>query len=186
MKPINKEQFLDQLYERVEGYLDVVISKYQNLPSHLLCRPAADQGWSISQCLTHLNSYGDYYLPKIEAIVFENESDSIYNYVPGWLGTYFVNMMDAKKSDKKYKAAKQHLPLEADPKEAVALFIHQKERLLKCLQQAKGVDLGKERIPVSIQKLVKLKLGDVLSFLVMHDERHMQQMERISNEQARD
>jgi hypothetical protein len=37
------------------------------------------------------------------------------------------------------------------------------------------VNLRKVKIPISISKIVRLKLGDALLFVVYHNERHMYQ-----------
>jgi len=49
------------------------------------------------------------------------------------------------------------------------------------LIQAKAINLVKAKTPVSLTRLLKLRLGDTLRFLVYHIERHVLQAERISN-----
>ncbi|MEY4902729.1 MAG: hypothetical protein RLZZ292_544, partial [Bacteroidota bacterium] len=40
---------------------------------------------------------------------------------------------------------------------------------------AQHASLGKVRVPVSITRFLKLKLGDTLRFVIYHNERHVQQ-----------
>jgi hypothetical protein len=57
-------------------------------------------------------------------------------------------------------------------------FIDQQEQLLQLLQLARTKNLTHPRIPISISKLIKLKTGDVLAFLISHNERHVLQASR--------
>ena len=50
--------------------------------------------------------------------------------------------------------------------------------MLTYLKRAHQTDLNKIKIPVSILKWIKLNLGDVLQFLVAHNERHLLQAKR--------
>ena len=65
MKPVNSMELITKLEAQVEKHLAEAIRVYQNLGNEELNKPAKDGGWSIAQCLDHLNSYGDYYFPKI-------------------------------------------------------------------------------------------------------------------------
>lgn len=76
------------------------------------------------------------------------------------------------------KALKGHIPAtQLNSYAVVAEFIQQQEKLLIYLRQARKADLD-IRIPITITKLIRLKLGDVFQFLIMHDERHIQQANR--------
>lgn len=179
MKKVDKKQLLADLEMRVKQQLTTVKVKFQSEDQHILAKPAANGGWSIIQCLAHLNTYGDYYLPRIEKALTHFSGKSVETFTSAWLGTYFIKMMDPSKSAKKYKAANLHLPpAELDGQAVIATFIHQQESLLGYLQLATMVDLNAIKIPISISKLIRLKLGDVLQFMVVHAERHIQQANR--------
>ncbi len=93
----------------------------------------------------------------------------------GWLGAYFVKIMNPQTGKQKYKAFKDHIPpATIMAYDEVARFIHQQELLLGYLKQARHADLNK-RLPVSISNLIRLKLGNVFQFIIAHDERHVQQ-----------
>jgi hypothetical protein len=176
MKAVNKQALIDNLEQQVDAHLQQAIKVYQNLDADVLSKPAATGGWSIAQCLEHLNSYGNYYLPHIEKTLRNNHSESS-TFTSGWLGDYFTKSMDPT-AGKKMKALKGHMPaVQLDAYAVVAEFIQQQEKLLVYLRQARKADLD-IRIPITITKLIRLKLGDVFQFLIMHDERHIQQANR--------
>lgn len=179
MKAIEKKAFITDLYQRTEAILNLAIEQYQNLDEKALTFAVDEQSWNIAQCLAHLNTYGHYYLPKMKDVLAKPNEMSLAAYVPSWLGTYFIGLMDIKNGNKKYKAAKRHQPKVADVYAEVTEFINQQETFLKYIRAFERVDVNKIKIPISINKLVKLRLGDVLAFMVMHNERHIHQIRNI-------
>jgi hypothetical protein len=146
---------------------------------------ACTGAWSAMQCLAHLNSYGDYYLPEIEKAIrnakAHSQSGASY-FTPGRLGNYFTNMMNPGENGlpaKKMKAFKAYIPAsEGNSDQVIATFIEQQEKLFTLIEAAKAIDLNKTKVPVSIAKFIKLKLGDVFMFLIAHNYRHVLQAER--------
>ncbi|WP_118951793.1 DinB family protein [Taibaiella helva] len=178
MKPILKSDLLHSLEQRVEQHLQITTARLQNLKPEQLLQPAPDGGWSIAQCLEHLNSYGRYYLPEIEKGLSRARPVTADTFTSTWLGNYFTRMMEP--GAKKYKAPKDHRPApDLDAVAVIATFIEQQETLLAYLRQAGAADMDKVRIPISIARWIRLKLGDVFRFLVAHNERHMQQALRL-------
>lgn len=179
MKPVNKAALLKRLEDRVEEHISDTISLFQNLSAGDLNKPSASGGWSIAQCLNHLNSYGDFYLPHIQRQLFKLPDANMSEFTSSWFGAYFTKMMDPQNGKKKYKAMKGHIPAtDLDAAKVVGEFLRQQELLMGYLRQASKKDLNKIKIPISISKLIKLRLGDVFQFLIAHNERHMQQAKR--------
>lgn len=180
MSEINKIQLIEYLENKVEKHLQIAIHTFQNLNETSLLQIPDNEGWSIAQCFEHLNSYGRYYLPQIEvALDKTTETSSSDTFKGSWLGRYFTKMM-LPSNTKKYKAFKDHIPpVSLNPHAVLAEFIEQQETLLNNLKKARNADLDKIRIPISIAKWIKLKLGDVFQFVIAHDERHMQQAQRV-------
>lgn len=176
MKAQNVNTLINGLEALVENHLNVAISQFQNLPPQVLEAPSATGGWSIAQCLEHLNSYGRYYLPQLQQTLSSaNHNHPITQFRSGLLGNYFTNLMNPDKSRSKMKSPAGHTPaVELNTYEVVAEFIQQQEELIKILQLSRTRNLNK-RVPISISKIIKLKLGDVLQFLIAHDERHLRQ-----------
>ncbi len=173
------QTLLSELEEKTEKQLQFIISVLQNLDEKVLQQPSSSGGWSIAQCLWHLNSYGDYYLPKIESrLTTPLQETRVFK--SSWLGSRFTRMMQP--GNGKYKAFKDHVPpAKPDARESVATCIQQLEQLLLLLRKARTCDLNSIKIPISISRLIKLKLGDVFSFLIAHNERHLEQVKRNLN-----
>lgn len=180
MSKVDKIQFLETLENSVEQHLQIAIHTFQNLNEAILLQTPENGGWNIAQCFEHLNSYGLYYLPQIKKGLDNHTKYALSDsFKSTWLGTYFTKMM-MPSNTKKYKAFKGHIPpVNLNAHAVLAIFIEQHETLLSYLKQARNVDLDKIRIPISITKLVKLKLGDTFQFIIAHDERHIQQAQRV-------
>ena len=184
MPVYNNTILIDQLQQQTEAFLNLAISELQNMPEKNLLSQPSQNKWSAAQCIEHLNSYGRYYLQAIE-VAIENAARKGWSakaeFKTGWLGHYFTEMMKPKegKKLKKMAAPKDHTPLpDLNAYQVIAEFIDQQEKMLKLLEDAKGINLNKTTVAISIAKFIKLKLGDVFLFLAAHNERHILQAEK--------
>ena len=192
MPTFNSNQLIDDLHQQTESFLNEAVQQWQMLPPAIMLHKEAPEKWSAAQCLMHLNSYGDYYLPAIAKTIDEAISRqwlSKKDFKSSWLGNFFTEMMlpkDASGSVKKMKAPKNHTPIVNDNSDAaIATFIDQQEKMLQLLEKARTIDLRKTKTPISISKLIKLPAGDTFRFLVAHNYRHVLQAKRaIQNAQA--
>jgi hypothetical protein len=180
VKTIPQSQLLEALEEKVERHLQEAVSTFQNLSGEVLLRAAENGGWSIAQCLEHLNTYGQYYHPHLQkALAASGQKQPDEPFESSWLGAYFIRTMDPVTGTAKFKAVKQHTPAtDLDAPAVVGEFIRQQEELLQYLRQARTADLNHIRIPISLTKWIKLKLGDIFQVLVAHNERHIRQARR--------
>lgn len=179
METINKRELLQKLDDTVERHIADAIALFQNRDDDFLNRPSAAGGWSIAQCLDHLNSYGHYYLPRMREKLRTAPSANAESFTSSWMGAYFTKMMDPETGKRKFKAFKGHIPpSQLDSAAVVSEFIRQQEELLYLLREGLKKDLDAIRIPVSILPFIRMKIGDVFQFLIAHDERHMQQAKR--------
>ncbi len=184
MPAYNKTSLLAYLQQQTESYLHKAISEWQMIPhSKFALKPAAEK-WSANECLQHLNSYGNYYLPAIEKAINlatkQTTGNNVFN--AGWLGNYFTKLMLPTENGlvaKPMKSPKDHVPLTiAESHDVIAAFIEQQEKLLQLLSLSKKIDWNKTRVPISIATFIKLKLGDTFLFLIAHQYRHILQAEK--------
>lgn len=179
------EKMIDALLEHTENFLQKAVSEWQMMEHHQFAYKVLPEKWSANQCIAHLNEYGRYYIPVIEKAIDEAIAQSqkpADHFTAGWLGNYFTNMMltDAKGvPTKKMSAPKDYSPQKnEDSYGVIAEFIEQQEKMLQLLRKAKRVNMNKIRIPISIAKFIRLKLGDTFLFNVAHNYRHILQAER--------
>ncbi len=172
---MSHQEFLHTLEQQVEEQLKEVIAVFQNLPDDQLLQPAIDGGWNIAECLAHLNSYGDFYLPRLEkAMEKAPVLQGPYRFKHSFLGGYFIAMMNPSEPTKKYKALKKYRPATIpDPHAVVSEFIQQLEVLLKIVLQAEQKNLMKVKVATTLSPLLKIHLGDAMQFVLTHNRRHL-------------
>lgn len=179
MKKINSYILLELLQNDVREIL-LKCSTLQNSNLQLLSQQPQPGKWSVAQVLEHLNIYARYYITAIEQSLHHNQSGASVNFTPGWLGNYFTNLM--KPSDDKTIKRKMKSPANAVPSEQpdatamLAEFINHQHHLLNLLQIARTANLEYNRIPISLTRLIKLKLGDTFRFFIAHEQRHFLQI----------
>jgi hypothetical protein len=156
-------------------------AQLQQLPVNRLLQQPAPGRWSVAQVIEHLNTYGRYYLPKLQDAINNQKSEPAEWFVPGWLGGYFTKSMMPKPDGtigNKMKAFKNHTPVpELNAIKVLQEFEQQEVLLLQLLNKAQQVNLNRARIPVSIAPFIKLKMGDVFGFIIAHHQRHFVQID---------
>ncbi|MEO8960835.1 MAG: DinB family protein [Ginsengibacter sp.] len=137
--------------------------------------------WSILECIEHLNLYGDFYLPEIEARILSQKPDSHTEiFKSGLIGNYFANLMLVKDGRlKKMKSPKDKNPANSVLTLAtIERFLKQMHKLTSLLQQSAKVNLTATKTSISISRQIKLRLGDTFRVLINHIERHILQAKR--------
>lgn len=184
MKIIHSLGLIEQLQADTRQLI-VFASFLQHEEDATLLQQPSPGRWSVAQVLQHLNSYGEYYIPAIEKVLTGQLPPAKQLFKPGLLGNYFTNLMKPGQQGvkNKMKAPKNHVPpSDLDAKQTVALFLLHQQQMLALLERAKKADIGKLRVPISIAKFIKLKLGDTFGFLIAHEQRHFVQIENVLKE----
>lgn len=136
--------------------------------------------WSILQCLDHLNQYGEYYLPEIETQMKGSKRGPAPVFSSGLLGNYFANAMRAQNGTiKKMKSPKDKEPAASGlSRQTIDRFLAQQEHLQSLQLLAYKKDLNKIRISISLNRFIRIRLGDTFRFYMYHIERHIAQAKR--------
>lgn len=184
MAKFKSEALLNELktdVERIEKaalfFKDVDKTKMVYIP--------AEGKWSIVQILEHLNAYGRYYLPAIEKGLAAKKTDKSAWFQSGFWGDYFTKSMkptNVYEVKNKMRAMKHYnFPNSLNVETVLNEFLEQQQTTLQLLETAREVDLNAIRIPITLSRLLKLKLGDVFRFIVAHEQRHMIQARNTLN-----
>lgn len=144
--------------------------------------------WSVAQVFAHINEYGRYYHPtfrkKIENTRFTSTKEAFISSPLGKSAWKSMKLGNAKNVKRKFKAPKGYNPsidstiIDEEP---VQTFLEQQNDLLNIFESAKTVNVRRVKIPISISKIVRLRLGDALLFVVYHNQRHIQQIINLIN-----
>jgi hypothetical protein len=176
MKKFKSEELIDQLEADVKQL--IAAAEHLRIADPVKLSYSVKEGsWSVAQVLEHLNMYNRYYLPAIEKSLIHITKDTNAWFIPGFWGDYFTKMMapkDLYEIKNKMKTPKGYVPDKGvNINNVFTEFLQHQNKLLQLLEVSRRRNLNSIRIPVSISKFVKLKLGDTFRFLVAHEQRHM-------------
>lgn len=177
---ITHQAFIDHLEEEVERQLQEAVATFQNVPVVQLLQPPAAGGWSIAECVAHLNTYAAFYHPRItRALAKAPVLASSAPFRHSWWGQFCIDLMDPDKGNRKYKAIRRHRPQPTDGAREVAGWIHYLEELQGLLTTAKEKNLMHPRVRSSLSPLLPLSVGDAIAFVATHNRRHLLQAHRV-------
>ncbi len=135
--------------------------------------------WSAVQVIEHLNSYNRFYLPQIDRALAERNDTRNAWFNSGFWGDYYTRMMkptNVFEVKNRMKAMKKYtFPNSLNVNTVFDEFLQHQQKLLQLLDASKDRDLNAIKVPITMSKLLKLKLGDAFRFLVAHEQRHMVQ-----------
>ncbi|WP_276499606.1 DinB family protein [Pontibacter litorisediminis] len=176
---------LEQLSQTTRSLSQTVAQGFDSLSLvDLNYKPASDS-WSMLECLEHLNRYSRYYNPALAKAIAQN---AVGNNMPSitysWLGRKSLEMVRPQNL-KKHKTVKHMNPNNSQLTRATMQeFLQHQQELLHLLDDAKKADIGKRAVPVEFFKLLKLRIGEALEFVVAHQERHVLQALRVKQQLA--
>jgi hypothetical protein len=171
--------FLTSLQTATQALLATTQAEFEPLELALLNHQSRPSGWSILECLEHLNRYSRYYNPQLaKALAYPGPAASLeVGY--SWLGRKFVAMMHPQNAKKQTTLRHMNPQGSRLGREVLTEFVGHQTQLLALLTQARAADLNRKAVPVEFLKLLKLRLGEALEFVVVHQQRHLQQALRV-------
>lgn len=181
---MNPTELLDGLKKDVDRNIAVVTAAFTGLTYEQLNWKPAPETWSIAQCIDHLNVYDKLYLVRFRKVLITGKKLFFArdHYKPSLLGNYFIRMVDPKIGVQKYQAAPIYLPAQSDIDIDVLAEFTRLQLLLKdMIEKAKRYDIRKNKIYTPVSELVRLRFGDAFIIVVRHDQRHLQQAQRVMN-----
>jgi hypothetical protein len=177
---------LKQLTQITQSLQKAVATELATLDLQDLNFKTSPDSWSILECLEHLNRYSRYYNPELAKAIEGNPGHAeVQGITYSWLGKKSLEMVRPQNM-KRHKTVKHMNPANSDLGRAtVEEFLHHQAGLLHLLQRAGNANLHKKAVPVEFFKLMKLRIGEALEFVVLHEERHVQQAMRVKNQLAK-
>ncbi|RTQ47582.1 DinB family protein [Hymenobacter gummosus] len=177
--------FLQQLQTAVRQLHATVETELQPLPDAVLNRKPRPDGWSVLECLEHLNRYARYYLPALtKALNGRPAAAPAAEVRYSWLGRKSLDLVRPD-NGRQHKTVKHMNPSGSQLHRAVLTeFLQHQAELLALLASARTTNLNRRTVPVEFFRLLKLRVGETLEFVVRHQERHLQQVLRAAQTAA--
>lgn len=139
-------------------------------------------GWSVAQCIDHLNATARVYLPKLDEGIAAAIRRGLYGQGPfhyNWLSRLFVRSQEPPVRFK-FKAPKAFMPLPSRRRsETMAAFRAYQVQYVDRLRQANGLDLSRAKVKSPAGYLIPLPLGAGFALTVAHERRHLLQARNV-------
>jgi len=142
--------------------------------------------WSVAEILAHTNQYAHYYHPvfkrRIENTRFTSTKEAFISSPLGRSAWKSMKLGRLNNIKRKFKAPKGHNPT-TEPSlvkgNEVQQFLLLQNEFFEVIDLSEAVNLRRVKIPISISKIIRLRLGDALLFVTYHNQRHIQQIKNL-------
>lgn len=142
-----------------------------------LWQPPPDGGWSVGECLAHLNIFGEGYALKLKPALQKARSRKGQGpFRLGLIGGFAVRAV-APDTKAKLKAPQSFQP---EPQAGVLeRFLALQDELLGIVRQAEGLALTRIIISSPASRFLRLSSFEALNAVTVHQLRHLAQAARV-------
>lgn len=183
MNSFRTKELLENLSAVTQADMNIVKEKIIILSELQLHWKKDNVSWSIAEIASHLNEFAAYYFDiiskKIDKTRFREPRQTFLSSPLGrsaWTSMKLGNARNVKRKLRSPRMFNPRLNREMTVQDSVQILLANQERLLEILKRSAEVSLRKVRIPMATSKLIRLRLGDALMYVIYHQERHIQQM----------
>lgn len=176
-------ELIDEIRAITVQNLEVVHTKIIHLSENQKSWKINNASWSINEIFAHINEYSKFYhstfLDRIAKTRFREPSASFISSPLGrsaWLSMKLGNARNVKRKFKSLKMNNPSIDITLLTGNEIADFEKSQNEFLEIIDKAEIVNLRKVKVPISIAKIIRFRLGDALLFVTYHNERHIQQV----------
>jgi len=142
-------------------------------------RPTQDT-WSIGQCLQHLLTANEVYLPPLAASLNGQQKSRVQEIIPGWFGRWFIRSYIAPSAQsRRIRAPKKIEPSRHIEAAVVESFLRSNQAALQLVRDASDYDVNRIRFKNPFIPLLRFTVGTGLEIVSKHQDRHLLQAERV-------
>jgi len=147
-------------------------------------KPGAER-WSVAQCFDHLITTNSGYLPIVDSILNGRKQSSVWQklpFLPSLWGKMLIKSLDPSQT-RKMKAPKRFEPAQSDVSGSIINdFAAQQQKIIEKMKATSNLDLEKIVITSPAASFVTYSLMDAYRIIVVHERRHFQQAQRVTEE----
>jgi hypothetical protein len=177
----SSHQIIQECTNATQANIERAIKSFSYLSENQFNWKPDPESWSVGECLSHLANSNKLYLNKMEHILSLNSNvcEQDYLYSQSFMGKLISKGVDLKNA-KKVKTFKVFYPTKSNfKKDIIDEYIKCCEKLIDLAGKMNHLDLKKIKLSSPVNILVRLNLGDPLIIIPKHDERHLNQAERV-------
>ena len=166
-------------FEQISAEADALVAP---LSDEQFAWQPAPEGWSVAQCVDHLNATARQYLPMLDEAIASAIRRGLYSAGPyrytrtGRLTVYLVQPTTRIRG----KAPKARQPAPGRPRhDVMAAFRAYQVQYVDRLRQANGLDLARARVTSPVARWIRIPLGSGFATMIAHERRHLAQARRL-------
>lgn len=180
---MNSNQIIQECINRTKTNVERASKTFSHLSENQLNWKPNPDSWSVGECISHLVTTNKLYINKIEKILasvsFSEEKE--FPYKQSLFGKFIAKGVDPA-NVRKTKTFKVFYPLTSNiQKNVIDEYAESSKKFIDLTQKMLSLDLKKYKLSSPANKWIKLNLGDPLIIIPLHDERHLNQAERVMN-----
>ncbi|MBK9097091.1 MAG: DinB family protein [bacterium] len=179
----SSHQIIQKCITATKANVERATSIFSHLSEKQLNWKPNPDSWSVGECISHLINSNSLYLSKIENILGEVKSTESkdFSYKQSLVGKMIVKGVDPK-NVRKSKTFKVFFPDSSNIKKSIIEdYAVSSDKFIRLADNLRHLDLKKIKLSSPVNKLLRMNLGDPLIIIPLHDERHLNQAERVMN-----
>ncbi|MNK09049.1 DinB superfamily protein [compost metagenome] len=157
-------------------------SKFSNYSENQLNWKPNPSTWSLAEIFAHLNAYAAFYHStlndRIDNTRFRTPRINYSSSPLGKSAWMSMKLGNARNVKRKFNAPAEYNPTTTPSLltgNEIGILLEGQNEFLRIIEKSVAVSLRKVKVPISISKLIRLRLGDALLFVAYHNDRHMEQ-----------
>jgi hypothetical protein len=180
----SSHQIIKECIETTEANIARASKTFSHLSEIQLNWKQHPESWSVGECISHLVISKSLYLKKIEKILssYPSNQEKDFPYEHSILGKLIAKGVDPAYV-RKSKTFKVFFPDASEiHKDIVDDYIKSSKKFIELAGRMRNLDLKLVKLSSPVNKLIRLNLGYPLIIIPKHDERHLNQAERVMSQ----
>jgi uncharacterized damage-inducible protein DinB len=178
-KPVQQEAHRAALLAANRAVIARIHDRVAPVPPDALHRAPSMGGWSVAEVLEHLIVSADSYLEPLHTLTTQNagsKADADATWKPSLMGGLLA---DSLRNPRKLPAPRLYKPGPKPRANVLNEFLRRQEDVGRLLVDAGDLDWRAIRMRSPVMPILRMNIGDALTVLVVHAERHAGQIERV-------
>jgi hypothetical protein len=181
---LGSHQIIQECITATKANVERALRKFSSLSKKQLNWKPGPDSWSAGECISHLINSNALYHCKIESILTSNTSAPAkdFSYKQSLVGKMIVKGVDPA-NVRKSKTFKVFFPDASDiTKSIIYDYAVSSNKFIELADKFRHLDLKKIKLSSPVNKILRMNLGDPLIIIPKHDERHLNQAERVMSQ----
>jgi hypothetical protein len=168
-------------YEALQTRVDKLVD---DLTEEKFNQKPSGGGWSVGECIEHLNKVAEMYIPQIKNSIAKAEKKEQFSnekFKPRFIQKKMIDLLEPpyKMKMKTFKSMKPASSLSME--DVLGRFNKFNNEFIELIKESDKLDYSKVVVVSPVSSLIKFKLGEAYLFLAAHTRRHLWQAEQVLN-----